>query len=107
MDKGLVRKIEKIVDQQLIVTLDFKTSARESPFGVVVPRHARDFRIIGEIGISHPDPDPAPSLDDGICFCPPDRRNMLLARDVDALSIRLKLQPVIAAADPVAYELTH
>src|SRR4051812_47147928 len=63
----------------------------------------QDLRWIGLRRIAHPDPDQVLALDDRIAPHAEVLRDVVLSRDLDALAARLELEPVVHAADVVAF----
>src|SRR5690606_17022947 len=101
-----VRHIHQVVHHQLIACLDFVYGVLVRPALVVVMEGVvDDARFIGQFGIAHPDPDELVLFDDGIM---PDAGlggNLVLGRNLDALSGAVEHHAVIAALEPALDDL--
>ena len=102
MHIGLVRQVDQIVDQQLVMRPDMEAVAERHPAVLVQPGHRRQERRIGGFGRPHPDPDPAVFLDRRIGAQSGAARHPVLARHGDASAVRVIGEAVIAADQPVA-----
>jgi hypothetical protein len=94
-------EIEQVVDEELIVRLQVDVAGRRRPRRIGEPIEIRNLRRVGLRRLSHPDPDCAPLLADGVA---PDfglARDHSLSRHLDALPADVVFQPVIAAREVV------
>ena len=105
MYEGFVRQVQKIVHKKAVVALDMEMAAGRSPFWIVVPVKIRNFRGVGGLGIAHPEPYPAPFLDQRISADPAARRHVRLSRNLDAPALRIEFQPVIGALQRIPDQL--
>ena len=80
-------------------------AARQS--GIVEPVKVLDIGLVRLARVAHPDPDPAPALDDRVGAYPRARRDGGLARHADANPVGIVFQAVIAALQPVADHLAE
>ena len=100
-----VRHVEDIVRDELVVAFHVdRIRPRERPVRMLGPPPVRDQRRIGPRRVAHPDPYPAILLEHRIRAHARLRRDSALAGDLHALSGRVEKQPVIAAAQAIAFE---
>ena len=90
-------EIQKVVDQKLVVPFQIESLAGARPSRIVEPVEVRDRRRVGKRRIAHPDPEYLVALDHGEVPHMGLGRNVLLARDVDAIALGVEGEPVIAA----------
>ena len=63
MHEALVRQVEQIVIDELIVRSEMVIARDRDPLGIVHPMEVRDAGGIGQRGIAHPDPREGVPLD--------------------------------------------
>src|SRR6185503_19359756 len=103
-----MRYIEDVIVDQLIIAGDRNhVGLGASPIWMISPPPIRDQRRIGAFRLTHPDPNPIEALDERIG---PDRGirwDLSLAWDLDTTAARIEAQPVVAAAQRIAFEPTE
>ena len=97
-----MRQIEQIIDEELIVRVQMNVAGRRRPFRIAQPIEVGDLRRVGFRRFSHPDPDGAPPLADGVAPDLGAARDHVLARHFDALPVDVEFKPVVAACEVIA-----
>ena len=107
VDKGFVRQIHQVVDEQPVIAFGEHGLAIAFPFGIVVPMHVGYQRRVGQRRIARPDPDKAIAFDNRIGPHARGRIQLVLGRHARALAGAVEGKAVIAANEFVAVEPAH
>ena len=108
MHIGEMRDVEHVVGDELVVAFHVDLlGLRVRPFAMVGPPPVRDQRGVGALGRAHPDPQPSVALDERIGANARLRRHARLPGDLGTAPVRREAQPMVAAAQLVAFEPAH
>ena len=95
-------EVHQVLDNQHRVARDREGLAAPVPARMVHDAEIGNPALVGERRIARPEPDPVVFLDRRIAAHPRRRRDLRLARDVDAGAVGRKAQAVIGAFDRIA-----
>jgi hypothetical protein len=97
-----VRKVQEIVEYQLVVGFYAQLPGQTCPFFVIADEVERRNSVrVRQAGVAHPDPAGAVALDQRIGLHARTARNGRTVRVVGALPVSVELQPVVRALDVV------
>src|SRR5206468_3396719 len=88
-----------------IIRVQVDVAGRRGPFRIGEPWQAWNLIRVGLGRIAHPDPHRTPLLVNGIAPDLGATRNERLSRHLDALTMAVEFQPVIAAGEMIAVDL--
>ena len=101
--EGEMRLVEQVVDHETVIGGDVEIGALVAPVRAYPPREGDDQVLVGLRGVAEPDPDPVVFLDRRKDAHPRIRRYRRLARHAYAGPRPVEFEPVIVAAQPVAF----
>ena len=107
VDKGLMRQVHQVVDDQPVVALHRDQLAVAGPGRVVVPVHVGHQGRVGLGRVTGPDPDKAVFLHHRVAAHAGRGVDRLLAGHVGAAPLGVVNQAVVAAGDLVTLQAAH